>query len=80
MGWLSVLYIYQVDPGTQGTQYRWLMLVGEGRSHVKKRARATGAAQWLPDSGGGPGWRGRLLGGGGLSIVTGRAHNAGPPV
>ena len=54
---------------------------GQGREVTcEERARATGAAQWLPDSGGGPGWHGRLLGGGGLSIVTRRAHDAGPPV
>ena len=36
MGWLSVPYIYQVTSGTQGTQYRLLMLVRGGKSHVKK--------------------------------------------
>lgn len=45
----------------------------------EERARPTGAAQWLVNStGGGPGWHGRLLGGGGHSVVTRTVHNARP--
>lgn len=61
---------YRVTPGTQGTQCRLLMLVGGGRSDVKReqdpRVQPSGC------------WHGRLLGGGGHSVVTRTAHDAGP--
>lgn len=58
---------------TQRTQCRRLMLVGEGGQMWPESQ-----AQRLPGTGGGPGWLGRLLGGGGHGVVTRTAQDTGP--
>lgn len=49
-----------------------------GRSDVAREPDPQGQPSGLPGTGGGPGWLGRLLGGGGHGVVTRTVQEAGP--